>query len=483
MIARDWPNEIFSWGRDRNELEPHPKRMKKIAFAILALGWLLASCSRKQTSTPSELVAWHDKTLTKAYDTVGIKNPAWDEPAKKALAEYVKVRAQTEDADSGAASVGEFAQEAIQAGCEDPMIRYLYCRFAPEHASKPLKYWQDEFRKAAQGVENSGYSPLLKFYANDRAADMLWQNQNRDLWQEVAQFRWAAMNDIVVALQDKSMPIQEVADSVDALLETISASEQEMTNAYPQIEGPLFKNWPDTSTAYFIKGKFYYRFAWIARGGGYADKVSEAGWDGFRKDLAVAEAAYRKAWALNPKDVRIPTEMIEMAVSQQRDRAEMELWFQRGMQLNTNNHDVCAKKLRYLMPQWYGSREDMVAFGRECVASTKWGGRVPLVLAEAHYEYATYLEQKDRDAYWRQPAIWPDIQASYKKFFELNPNPAGSYQYSYAYYAFVCGQWDDFNAQIKLIRDRDVTVDAGFFGGQEVFDKMVEQAKAAGLKN
>jgi hypothetical protein len=186
---------------------------------------------------------------------------------------------------------------------------------------------------------------------------------------------------------------------------------------------------------------------------------------------------------LNPKDVRIPTEMIEMAVSQQKDRAEMELWFQRGMQLNTNNHEVCIKKMRYLMPQWYGSFEEMVAFGRECVASKKWGGRVPLVLAETYYDYAQLLDEKDRDGYWRQPQVWPDIQASYKKFFELNPHPAGFYQYNLAYYAYVCGQWNDFNAQIKLIRDNEGTVDATFFGSQEIFDKMVERANAEAAKN
>jgi hypothetical protein len=457
--------------------------MKKIAIPLLLSSFLLFSCSHKQTSTPAERLSWHEQTLTKAYDTVGVKNPKWDEPAKKAIAEYVKIRARTEDSETGSVFVGEYAQEATEAGCEDPLVRYLYCRFAPDHSSKPLKYWQDQFRKAAQGLENSGYSTILKFYANDRTANVLWENREQDLWQEVTQYRRAAMNDLTVALQDKSLPPEEIYESCDLLLSTISANDKELTDAYQQIEGPLFKNWPNSSASYFVKGKFYYQFAWRARGGGYADKVTEEGWKGFKDNLAVAEAAYRKAWSLNPKDVRIPTEMIEMAVSQQKDRAEMELWFQRGMQLNTNNHEVCIKKMRYLMPQWYGSFEEMVAFGRECVASKKWGGRVPLVLAETYYDYAQLLDEKERDGYWRQPQVWPDIQASYKKFFELNPHPAGFYQYNLAYYAYVCGQWNDFNAQIKLIRDNEGTVDATFFGSQEIFDKMVERANAEAAKN
>jgi hypothetical protein len=457
--------------------------MKKIAFSILVLSFFLASCSHKQASTPAERLAWQDKTLTKAYDSYGNQNPKWDAPAKKALAEFARVRAGKDNAESGVASVGESAQKAMQAGCEDPLIRYLYCRFAPDYSSKPLKYWQDEFRKAADGLENSGYSPLLKFYANDRAANILWQNRDHDLWSDVTHFRRTAMNDLTGALQDPSLPIQDVAEACDALIDTISANDTEMADAYNQIQGPLFRNWPHTSTAYFIKGRFFYRFAWIARGGGYADKVTPDAWKTFKEKLAVAESAFRKAWSLNPKDVRIPTEMIEMAVSQQKDRAEMELWFQRGMQLNTNNYEACTKKLRYLLPQWYGSRDEMLAFGRECVASQKWGGRVPLILVDAHYDYAEFLNEQDRAAYWRQPEVWPDIQSAYDKFFQLNPYAPTSFRYYYAYYAFTCGQWPDFNAQIKLIRDSDGAVDPAFFGGQDKFDKMVQQANAGSAKS
>ena len=61
----------------------------------------------------------------------------------------------------------------------------------------------------------------------------------------------------------------------------------------------------------------------------------------------------------------------------------MEVWFNRAMALDTNNFDACMSKMQFLYPRWNGSREDMIAFGRECVASTKWGGGVPLTLAEA----------------------------------------------------------------------------------------------------
>jgi hypothetical protein len=284
------------------------------------------------------------------------------------------------------------------------------------------------------------------------------------------------MNDLAVALQDKSMPIEEVDAAFDMLLNTISQNDTEMADAYTQLGGPLFKNWPNTATTYFIKGKFNYSLAWQARGGGYANTVTPEGWKGFKEKLEDADAAYRKAWSLNSKDGRIPTEMIEMAVCQQKDRQEMELWFQRAMELNTNNYKACANKLRYLSPKWYGTREDMIAFGKECVASTKWGGEIPLILADAHWQYAQALGKDDKTAYWRNPEVWPDIQASFERFYELNPDFGTSKRYPYAWYAFYCGQMQDFKSQIKQIRDTDVSINTSYFGGEDAFSKMVEDA-------
>lgn len=448
---------------------------KRIAYLFLA-GFLLCSCSHRQTSKPGARLAWHNRTLVDAYNTVGNRNPKWDESARNALKQYAEIRADQGDIEMGAASVGYSVQDAMNAGCDDPLIRYLYCRFAPDHSSKPLAYWQDQFRKAAQDMENSGYSPLLKFFANDRTANALWQQRDHSLWNEITQHRRAAMGDLVSALQDTSLPVEEIEPAIDLLLDTIGQNDQECKDAYDEVKGPLFKNWPDTSAAYYVKGRFYYRFAWQARGGGYANSVSPEAWQSFSNTLVTAETAYRKAWSLNPKDARVATQMIEMAVSQQKDRTEMELWFQRAMDLDTNNYEACTEKLRYLRPEWYGSREDMIAFGRECVASPKWGGHVPLTLVDARSQAARGLEKEQQDAYWQQPEVWTDIQSAYEKFFRINPDANTSPRYPYAWYAFRCGQWQDFKAQIKIIRDTDLTVNTAYFGGEDEFNKLVERA-------
>ncbi len=109
----------------------------------------------------------------------------------------------------------------------------------------------------------------------------------------------------------------------------------------------------------------------------------------------------------------------------------MDRWVIRAMKLDPANYVACFGNLHYLLPQWYGSREEMLSFGRECVASTNWIGRVPLILVEAHYQLPKVA---DPNSYWRLPDVWPDIRAAYEKFFALNPD-AKNYREYYARYA------------------------------------------------
>jgi len=252
-----------------------------------------------------------------------------------------------------------------------------------------------------------------------------------------------------------------------------------VTNAYNTIEETLFGESPKSVTAHLIKADFYLMYAWRGRGNGTANQVTDKGWQMFRERLGEAEKALNEAWALDPRDEQIPVLMISIIEGQQKDRSEMEKWFQRAMKLNPNNYEACRNKLHYLLPQWYGSRDDMLEFGRECVASTNWGGHVPLILVDAHSEFVRTLNSDDHSSYWLLPDVWPDIKTGYEKYARLNPN-ASRFRYPYAAYAFRCGQFQAFNEQVNLIRKSDVQPNYNYFGGKKAFDKMVAFANQQG---
>ena len=153
----------------------------------------------------------------------------------------------------------------------------------------------------------------------------------------------------------------------------------------------------------------------------------------------------------------------------------METWFKRAMALKRNYYDAAALMAFYLEPRWYGSEEETLKFGRACVASTNWGGHVPLVLMDTHYNLARYYKKADSAEYWQRPEVWKDLQSSYEKFCRLNPDDT-SWRHNYARDAYLCGQYAEFLKQTKLFAGNTNFV---FFGGEQKFRQMLAKAAVA----
>ena len=418
---------------------------------------------------------WNLKTLVLAYQDNGDTDAKWDGPAKRALTEFAHSRAGMIDADEpGPEIIATNVAAAVQAGCDDPMIGYLFIKFAMPQTNNRVAY-VNAFMKTARNMNQSIYPPIRKFYVAARALDQIFYTYGGDsAKQPVESEIIPILNDSLNAtLADKTVPAVEAYEAASTYLGLMKGSADLYQQHYSNVEKSMFENWPDAATTWLLKAEGYYAMGWQARGSGYGDSVSDEGWKTFSKDLTVAETAAKKAWSLDSTDTRIPTLMIQIDEGLQRDRQEMELWFSRAMQTDPNNFDACNHKLHYLYPQWYGSREEMVAFGRECVANTNWGGHVPLILTDAHREYWLYIQDaEEKRNYWKNPDVWPDIQASFDRFFELNPE-ATSYYHNYAWYAYQAEQWDKLNELIPKLGP----VNYDYFGGKDEFDKMIGLAK------
>ena len=165
--------------------------------------------------------------------------------------------------------------------------------------------------------------------------------------------------------------------------------------------------------------------------------------------------------------------MITVVLGKQKSRDKMEIWFNRAMALDPNYYDACSAKLYYLEPKWYGSTEDMLEFGRECVTNHDWGGHIPLILLDAHKSIQRqYIDDSEKSNYWKQPEVWSDLKSAFERFFELNPDAIGWY-HDYAKYAYQAGQWDTLNRIIPKLGQ----INYSFFGGTNEFNKMLQQAK------
>lgn len=434
----------------------------------------------EQDRVPSDSAAenkvkleWNIKNLLDGYRRNGSSNAKWDAPAEKALKAYASSRAGSQTL--GPAEMKAVCESALDAGCTDPMIRYLHIRAVAPAANRASKEQSEKYAQAAAALMTSMYSDLRKFYACARAAEAVFYagGTNRETRTIANGYRRSASTYLETALKDETIPVTEAYDACNDELNLTYRFSQEYHYVFGHLEPLLVPRWEDNSSIQLLRGHYYINYAWAARGTGYANTVTDEGWKLMGKRLEIAEQALEKAWKLNPKDERIPNEMITLELGQGKGRDRMELWFNRGMQIWTNNYKACWNKAYYLEPKWYGSPEALLAFGRECVASTNWGGKVPLILVDAHAMLVEYLPPEKRADYWKQPEVWQDLKAAYEKFLVFCPDQIPQRQ-SYISRAYQNEKWEELNAQLKLLSKPNYE----FFGGKVKFDEMVRAAQA-----
>lgn len=440
----------------------------------LALG--LSACGKR----PAHPVAretrleWNLRTTVGAYELYGETHATWDGPATNALSEFSRYRcgllAPGEDA---AEIIRTNCEAALLARCDDPLIEYLNVRFALSETNTAQAF-ADALGKAADDLEASYYPSIRKLYAALRAAEQYKYaaggSTNANL--VVFHHRHVAMTNLALVVADASTPVEEVYEACRDTFFMLDQNARQYTNCYAAIAGPLMANWPDESPAWLVRGVAQERMAWFARGGGYADAVSAEGWAGFNAGTAEAERCLLRAWDLNPHDPRIPNEMLRVCIDTSKSRDQMELWFNRAMELDPANYDACASKLRYLLPRWYGSDEATLEFGRQCVQSTQYRGAVPYILVDAHQYIFGEQPPAKWNTYWKQPEVWTDVQAAYERLLVLNPQST-YYYYKYAQAAYSAGKWRLFLDMVK----KPGPVNYSVFGGKDQFDLLVQSAE------
>ncbi|HEX7862314.1 MAG TPA: hypothetical protein VF773_18400 [Verrucomicrobiae bacterium] len=412
-----------------------------------------------------------------AYEQVGKKDPRWDEAAKAYLNILAAEAGEEEhNHDAEHEKVIQAAREkVIASGCKDPLVRYMILR----QTRDPWRAHEEgtnDWVQVAHELDGSGYHQYWKFFSYKRAAQALKSGSPRTNSPAVVHYRSETSTRLVQLVKDYTLPASVMYEAVNSWInEDLSSAKNLREWTYQQIEPAMMQGWGDRVEPHIIRGAFNIKYAWDARGGGWASTVPEDGWEKMRERLGIARRSLSAAWAIEPQET-IARQMLSVELGDSQGRPAMEMWFNRAMQVNPASYEACEAKLYWLMPKWHGSREDVIAFGRECL--TNKNGNVPLILQEGHRQLATWHEQSGKgkkDDYWKLPGVWEDCKASFEAFFANNPDGIG-WRHNYALAAYKCEKWNDLRKQIKLLGP----VNYSYFGGKEAFDEMVRKAEEMG---
>ncbi len=402
---------------------------------------------------------WTLQALQDGYRATGRTNALWDSKVQAVFGEYADYRLTMTNW-----SALQAALAAVDTDCNDPMVQYIRARYREKVS--PQEKVALEFLRVDEAMIRSKYHPFFKFYAGLRAVEAAdIRDHSRIVWTSVN------LEDLA---RDTNAPVDDVIGAATLWLEQ-SYSKDWTAHVTSDLDGILERNWGQTEQWFRFRGFTEVRRAWGERGTGFAGKVTDKGWQGFREHLDEAEKYLMKAWQMNSNKAETAYLMMKVELGQGQGRARMETWFNHAMALAPAYYGAAELMSFYLEPRWYGSEAKSLTFARSCVASDKWSGNVPLVLANLHHSLAGYYRMSNSPAYWQQPHVWKDVKSSYEKFFTLNPEAAG-WRHDYAMDAYNCGQYSTFLTQTKLFT---LGTNYDFFGGKARFEDMLKTAGSA----
>ncbi|MFL5340094.1 MAG: hypothetical protein ACJ8F7_08075 [Gemmataceae bacterium] len=415
----------------------------------------------KQEQLEREKLSWNRRTLGGAYEKVGKKDARWDDQARVALEKAAQYFCDPLASSAAEHETYMAAKQAIDAGCDDPLIIYLFARMSygpddPGEAEKDRRY-----TAAATAMQNSAYPYHRRYVALYKAGQSKASlaGNSPQVRAEAEKLLDAALQLLPKSQEEDDLgpnPEHHVYDLIESAEKAHAWLSGNKIAAFLRVQNPLVEFSVKSPAIKFIMlshdGQHWIDRAWEARGSGYADTVTKEGWKEFRKLLTAARQSLQNAWAGNPRDGKIAARMMWVVIGLDLGRAEMEMWFERAMKADPDNRKACLNMMEYLEPKWHGSLEEMMAFGRACAATKNWRSGIPLLLADAHRR-ASYYEDKDkRVKYFKSSVIYGEISKLYSECLKQRPADSRA-QTECAMYCYFCGRYEEADQHFQAVGD------------------------------
>ncbi|MFA5780494.1 MAG: hypothetical protein WC947_10210 [Elusimicrobiota bacterium] len=130
---------------------------------------------------------------------------------------------------------------------------------------------------------------------------------------------------------------------------------------------------PDSISARVGLGRILYEYAWKARSNKLAYKVTEEGWELFRKRLAESEKILNEAKNLPEKCPYWYRAIQTVALGQSWNRERYDELFEEAIKFELEYWDYYTAKAHYLLPRWHGRPGEWEQFAEEI--SDRVGGK------------------------------------------------------------------------------------------------------------
>ena len=163
---------------------------------------------------------------------------------------------------------------------------------------------------------------------------------------------------------------------------------------------------PASATPRIALAQTYLRFAWKARGHGYANTVTPEGWALFQERVRLARSTLEQSSALAENSPHWYLQMQGVALDQQWDRAAFDALAERALAHEPGYYYFATSESNYLLPKWYGKPGDTERYAAQ-VADRIGGNEGDAV----YFQIAAAINCCKRT---QAPALsWPRVQRGF----------------------------------------------------------------------
>ncbi|MHB8957626.1 MAG: hypothetical protein ACYC4U_32085 [Pirellulaceae bacterium] len=382
----------------------------KLTFVVLGIGLAVGGEASEPLDIPSGPDApsanmflaqrreFHERMVVGAFDAIGQHDDRWSKAARHFLELWVDWTAN-DDPHKGLPGLRTAGKVAIEAGCDDPMVHFLYGRILA--MTQPAAEWLPFVQKAYEGLAVSKYGVLYHFwaaYACQLAYEELGQRES------AARYKTLTFDLLLKTIcSDDYRPNEQRLLLSHVALDGMALNEKaQLLVALQNLQGvgSWLKN--------MIRGKLEIDLAWNARGGDWASEVPDEAWKGFGEHLQIAYEALLAAWQSDPHAPEPAVELITVAMAGATPPDQgPRYWFDRAVSAEYDCIRAYQLYRQTLLPRWGGSIEQLYAFGNECLATQRFDSRVPWEFFEIVKTIATDFHG-DRE-FFERPGVYEDL--------------------------------------------------------------------------
>lgn len=194
------------------------------------------------------------------------------------------------------------------------------------------------------------------------------------------------------------------------------------------------------------------RHGWALRGSGFADKVTERGWEGFARQMAAASATLRSNKGISSGDPQWYVQMLGVALAQGWDEAPYMALYEEAVAREPLYYQTYFSALERLLPMWGGDVQKIRSFAADAVrrtAATEGQGMYARIYWVASARASgVFLKEPNRSA------VWPQMKAGFNDLITQYPDDWN--RNAYAKVACQAGDVDIFIGMVATFEQEPI---------------------------